>query len=117
MKKGKHWRARWRGAVLTLTDHAYDTAMCHVERMRWSADQDNAYEKREEGDEDWIDSRAWKLSDTLEEALSVGTLRLGKRQTRQKRILAGLEALSEECDLAVSEPCRDDDADDVFAIE
>lgn len=106
---------RWRGVSLTLSEDIYELAMRHVEHMRWSADESNAYERQEEGDDDWLDSSGWKLSDTLEEALSTGTGSLGKGETIQDRIIAGLEAMAAEYDLETSDPCQDDGADDVFA--
>jgi hypothetical protein len=109
------YEANWGRIHLILTQEEYDTAMSHVEMMRHTAEEENAYGGLDEEDEDYMDPEGWKLSDTLATALEEGKRSQDEGQKpKQELILEGLRLLDDECDLDSHGPCMDPDADDVF---
>jgi hypothetical protein len=109
----KMFKANWSGIILELSEDEYEIAMSHVEHMRQVSEENNANERLDETDEDYLDPEGWKLSDTLDWALKEAKSdATGNGLPEAELVRKGLAKLAEE--LSILDPCGDDGADDVF---
>lgn len=111
----KVFKGRLEDTLIKLHESEYNIALSHVEAMRKTAEENNYYNDLDEDDEEFIDSESWCLTDTLEEAMSLGKKSIAVNSPNLNRIEAfiksGLKKIEE--DLNVLDPCYDDGVDDI----
>ena len=75
----KPYKAVIHDESITLTEEQYRVLLCDVKAVPLLAEEENAYNRENPEEEDFMNPSAWKLSDSIEDAIRQGADILGQK--------------------------------------